>query len=51
MKEKMAAAQSSGGPSMGDAAPLRDSGRSCHTAAAASQVSCQRGTKNDAATC
>lgn len=28
MKEKMAAAQSSGGPSMGDAAPLRDAGPS-----------------------
>src|ERR1700733_6813621 len=37
MKEKMAAAQSSGGPSMGDAAPLRDGGPSYRTAAAASK--------------
>ena len=37
MKDKMAAAQSSGGPSMGDAAPLRDGGPSYRTPAPTSK--------------
>ena len=37
MKDGMAAAQSSGGPSMGDAASLRDGGSSCRTPAPTSK--------------